>query len=537
MLGLTELEMPEGDRIVDESAPIGPSPDTPTPDEPDPDEPDQDEKRYIYTVDESGEYNYNIPLLRELLEKWMKGDNQWGEDIAAKRLLSMGMKTERIFFIEPREDYIGFGALTNKNGAIGMMLYCINDAALLDAIMDGSARSESGFVSALNNVGLANIAPWNDLSDKTTVKLDTAISERDMSIMLANTLKRLSAVGTQSRADDDGVIYNGLLGAELIYCAKGEYSGVSAGAGLGNMISCDFYTVFKVGNSYELVTIHVAATESPLKFDYVLKETEGKWIVFSVDKYSIDSGNAEIAGGESKYLCAPADENGFVITADGVLIDYVGEKTDITIPSSVTSIGEAAFYECNLVGVHIPSNVNSIGEYAFANNKSLARLSFEKDSPVEILAAGAFAGCSALVTVELPTGLTEIGDGAFAGCGFRSIDLSSVGIIRISTNAFSGCTSLGAVELPGTLTHISNGAFSGCAIESITLPASLVWIGEEVFKGCASLTSVYFGAQSGWQIYRVASSGSAEAISVSSPSQNAINLKEEYAGYCWKRVV
>ncbi len=77
---------------------------------------------------------------------------------------------------------------------------------------------------------------------------------------------------------------------------------------------------------------------------------------------------------------------------NGVLTDYQGNDSYITIPSYVTSIANGAFQDCtNLVGVTIPNTVTSIGY-------------------------GAFMGCTNLTSVSIPSSVNSIGMFAFDLC-------------------------------------------------------------------------------------------------------------------------
>ena len=71
-------------------------------------------------------------------------------------------------------------------------------------------------------------------------------------------------------------------------------------------------------------------------------------------------------------------------------------------------------------------------------------------------------GCSSLRSIELPEGLTEIGDEAFSDCSsLRSVELLA-GLTTIGDEAFYSCDSLNSVTIPASVTEIGEGAFLSC---------------------------------------------------------------------------
>ena len=123
--------------------------------------------------------------------------------------------------------------------------------------------------------------------------------------------------------------------------------------------------------------------------------------------------------------------------------------TSVSIPNSVTSIGDAAFYGCSgLNSVTIPNSVTSIGGHAFCS-------------------------CSGLTSVTIPNSVTSIGDWAFQDC--------------------SGLTS---VTIPNSVTSIGYSAFRNCSgLTSVTIGNSVKSIDDEAFANCPELLDVYCYAE------------------------------------------
>ena len=87
----------------------------------------------------------------------------------------------------------------------------------------------------------------------------------------------------------------------------------------------------------------------------------------------------------------------------------------ITIPNSVTTIGDYAFRGCpNLTSITIPASVKSIGAHAFRGCSKLADVSIP--TSVKTIGEQAFRSCTALVSISIPGSVETIGDDAFYDC-------------------------------------------------------------------------------------------------------------------------
>lgn len=100
---------------------------------------------------------------------------------------------------------------------------------------------------------------------------------------------------------------------------------------------------------------------------------------------------------------------------------------ELTLPNSVTSIGDYAFEDCaGLTSITIPNSVTSIGY-------------------------GAFNGCTGLTSITIPESVTSIGDFAFRGCtGLTSITIPD-SVTSIGDYAFYICSGLTSIEYDGTI--------------------------------------------------------------------------------------
>ena len=105
-------------------------------------------------------------------------------------------------------------------------------------------------------------------------------------------------------------------------------------------------------------------------------------------------------------------KNGILISIDE-LKDI--KKGMVTIPNSVSSIGDYAFEYCSgLTSIVIPNSVTSIGEGAFAYCSGLTTVTI--GNSVARIGAGAFYKCSSLMSVVIPDSVTSIEYSAFDGC-------------------------------------------------------------------------------------------------------------------------
>ena len=171
----------------------------------------------------------------------------------------------------------------------------------------------------------------------------------------------------------------------------------------------------------------------------------------------------------------------------------------VTIPDSVTSIGQEAFVGCTgLMSVTIGNGVTSIGDYAFNDCTGLTSIAIPDG--VTSIGWSAFKGCTGLTSITIPNNVTSIGTEAFRGCtGLTSVTMGN-SVTSIGGGAFYGCTGLTSIAIPDGVTSIGGAAFRDCTgLTSVTIGNGVTSIGGSAFDGCTGLTSITFnGTMAQW---------------------------------------
>lgn len=242
-------------------------------------------------------------------------------------------------------------------------------------------------------------------------------------------------------------------------------------------------------------------------------------LVASADPVEVDGLNYLLNEEEKTAMVTLSNYNGILVIPESINVegvDYI-----------VTSIDEYAFRENNnLLSVTIPTSVKTMGVAAFTYCNSLIKVNL--GNGLETIGHRAFSYCSNLQSVFFGTSVNKLDDSVFNGCTNLSQiyikDLSQwckidfmaegsnpltyahhlyldkkelkdliipEGIETIKQYAFCGCTSLETVKLPKSLKSIAKFAFKGCtSIEELEIPEGITTINEYAFNGCSKLEKV-----------------------------------------------
>ena len=262
------------------------------------------------------------------------------------------------------------------------------------------------------------------------------------------------------------------------------------------------------------------------------------------------------------------DEKGYTVVGIGYCND-----TDLVIPATyrelpVTAIGSKAFESVrSFKSVSIPASVTTIGEYAFASC-GVTSVTFATNSQLTTVDRYAFFSSSSLQSIALPDGVTTIGVAAFNGCNNitsisipdsittienRALDFDSSAFTAYnnakylgnSTNPYlvlvkASDTSLTTCDIHTGAKIILIFAFDNCtSLKSVTIPNSVTTICNAAFYYCNSLSTVYYGGTAAeWADISIDSTGNDKLTSATvyyySETEPALNEDETaYDGNYW----
>jgi len=149
-----------------------------------------------------------------------------------------------------------------------------------------------------------------------------------------------------------------------------------------------------------------------------------------------------------------------------IITKYIGSRSDVRIPpkiqnNTVTQIANNAFEKTGIISVTIPDSVTSIGERAFYNCTKLASVTIPNS--VKFIWPEAFKGCTSLTSITIPESVTRIMSEAFYDCtNLTSVTFGKTPRWFMGGGAFDGNLEFeygdfGKVLGPGTYTRFAGG--------------------------------------------------------------------------------
>ena len=190
------------------------------------------------------------------------------------------------------------------------------------------------------------------------------------------------------------------------------------------------------------------------------------------------------------------------------------DASDATLPPTVTTIGDDAFFFCeNITSIRIDSTITNVGSGAFGNCYNLESVFFDPSdqrqsdgnifngcknlrqltfgNTVTVIPIGFCKNCTSLQEIVIPDNITQASTDAFLGCTSLERAVIGNGITQIETSMFEECTSLKEVTMSENLQNIRMYSFRNCkSLREIILPVSVNFINTQAFAGCNNVSTI-----------------------------------------------
>jgi len=257
------------------------------------------------------------------------------------------------------------------------------------------------------------------------------------------------------------------------------------------------------------IYVRATASQSADKFDYVQLKIESASSSPRTQSAGTTSATTTTTAPATQTAATTTTPAASTTTSSGgfqmsgtTLTKYTGSSASVTIPNSVTSIGDYAFFgKNNITSVTIPNSVTSIGIYAFEGCTSLKNIAI----PNSVTSIGNYAFASTgLTSITIPASVTSIGEGVFITInGLTSITVdannpnfaSADGILynKAKTEIIAVPKKLtGNVTIPNGVTLISSDFQGNTSLTGVTIPASVTSIARNAFNGSTNLNITWY---------------------------------------------
>ena len=417
-------------------------------------------------------------------------------------------------------------------GVTSLAYGAFDDCLGLETVNLPSSVKEIGFYAFSSCPDLVSITvspanPVFDSRDNCNAIIKTATNELVVGCKgssIPNSVTSIGSIAFYSCGGLKSIVIPGNVKSiesnAFAYCVN--LSNLTLQEGISNIGSSAFY----VCNNLNAVVV-----------PHSVEVIESNAFLFVHNVFYTGSATGSPWGANNVYATVP-DENGFLFSDDTKtkLVAYVGEGGDVVIPDGVMTIDRYAFKNCSGINtITVPTSVTFIGEDAFLDVPEVTYFGSASGSPwgalsvissneanmddfefadegktiiskyigaggdvvipadkgIVAIGDGAFKNCTALTSVVIPDGVATIGREAFYYCSNLTIAAIPNSVESIAPYAFY-CTALENLEIPEGLQSIENSTFGYIKAKSITIPSSVKIINNDAFCYCSSLEEITF---------------------------------------------
>lgn len=267
----------------------------------------------------------------------------------------------------------------------------------------------------------------------------------------------------------------------------------------------------QVGNQYYILEAGASGTAPRSYFvDVRTSPFAYRQVSGGIEVYQYDAKD-DVAG----TFAIPETIDGYTVVSIGEYFangSSLSQVEKITLPDTVTRIGERAFYTCTAMkSIDLPPTITAISGYAFVSCTALEEITI----PASVTSIGedAMFNCTALQNIRVESGnqnFKDVNGVLYSKDGSRLISyprgrsgnaVVPAGVSTLELGAFANCINLSKITISDAVVNIPDYTFYNCSsADTIVLGSNIRSIGMGAFHGCVNLKDVYFkGTEEEWK--------------------------------------
>jgi len=249
----------------------------------------------IYTIDESGNYDFNITLLHNILDDWFKENNQWNNDNYKDALaylmrgVSNNVKYGNIIYLDITKEKFSMAVIHDVDDVTYLRSVSIKNDTWSEYLNSNENSNPKNFTNHLNSL------TWRQFSyDQMGIEIDTTMNSKDFNTMTAKIFNQLKDVGYETSIDSGNATKVDLNLDDVVF----GFARTKDNSMVGEVMWTLYYLMETNYDYCTWTTIEVSALthdKSTANNNILDENPKTKWYVFSCEEEKkLDKENANL---------------------------------------------------------------------------------------------------------------------------------------------------------------------------------------------------------------------------------------------------
>ena len=256
----------------------------------------------LYTVDDDGEYIFNIPAMVDVLTIWIQGDNQYSKDYLAEFWMTENARLVKVLYLNTDINYnFGVIVIAEINGDRNITTIKINDENFYIKIQNKTIKAINDLKEYLWSTNYKQFRPEGSIIYEYSTINATPTQLSEFNLMTKNILMKAARIGIQvTSVNDPGKDkIPEYESAEVLFGFKTEAGGIGIGADLGNCKTWYHYYVLNINGKLEFCNIAITSSIDRVANEKTnaLKANDSGYVIAKIERTPIAAENMELFDG------------------------------------------------------------------------------------------------------------------------------------------------------------------------------------------------------------------------------------------------